>query len=243
MDKLLSFGPSFILFLLGIFLVLSAIVGGGLEIKEIKLPKIEKWPRFFTAVLGVTLTLSGACVGIFEFLMFLPPTTPPAPPTQISRSFTPATDYFQKETIQLPQDQVIPEDIEEEVAKLIVEADEAEILANFYQDDSYLQAYYRGDALLRLQQDVMNIKESGYIRLDNIDLENSYYVNMRLNSDVLSVDECEYWQTNIYDLSTGDLLEEGEWMLVPQTINIELVGELAYITTISFYQGEAFCTE
>ena len=239
METIFSYGPSLVILLLGIFLLLAAIVGGGLEIKELKIPKIEKIPRILTALLGMMLMTCGASVGAISFMSTLAANAPP----DVSGNYVPNTDNLQVDKIHLPQEAGLSEDEQKAVAALIVEADRAEIAANFYQDDSYLRSYYAGYALQQLQQNIEDIKQSGYIVLADLDLDNSYYVSMDLNNNVLSIDECEYWKIYLYDPGTGNLVHEAEWTLVPQTISIELVGDQLYITAISFYQNNAFCTQ
>jgi hypothetical protein len=240
-----SYGPSLVILVLGIFLLLIAIVGGGLEIKEIKIPKIERTPRVLTALLGGMLMVCGASVGAISFMSSFLSSSPEAmsAPTQISGNYTPNIQYIEANKIQLPAEPGISEDVQKEVAALIVDADKAEILANFYQNDAYLTSYYAGYALQQMQQNIEMIRQSGYIELDDLDLGSSYYVKMYLNNNVLLIDECEYWKTYLYDPSTGELLNETEWTIVPQTISIELIGDQPYITTISFYQNNAFCTK
>jgi hypothetical protein len=244
METIFSYGPSLIILLLGSFLLLAAIVGGGLEIKEIKIPKIEKTPRILTALLGMLLMACGGVVGIFSFI-YGPMSSPSQmanAPTEISVNHVPNIEYIAVDKIRLPQETGISNEVEQAAATLIVNADKAEILANYYQDDSYLQSYYAGYALQQMQQNIQDIRQSGYTELDDINLENSYYVSMRLNNNVLTIDECEYWKTYFYDPGTGNLMSASEWTLVPQTISIELVGDQPYITSISFYQNNAFCT-
>lgn len=245
MGILFSYGPSLVILVLGIFLLLVAIVGGGLEIKEIKIPKIEKTPRILTALLGSMLMVCGGFVGVISFMSPLFSASPQtaSAPTEISGNYIPNTGYIEPDKIQLPQEEGISEDVQKAAAALIVNADKAEILANFYQDDSYLESYYAGYALQQMQKNIETIKQSGYIQLDDLDLGNSYYVSMHLNNNVLLIDECEYWKTYLYDPSTKNLVYESEWTLVPQTISIELVGDQPYVTTISFYQNNAFCTK
>lgn len=244
MDTIFSYGPSLVILLLGSFLLLAAIVGGGLEIKEIKIPKIEKTPRILTAILGMMLMTCGASVGFISLMspLLLTPSQTTGAPAEISENYSPNIEYIVVEKIQLPQETGISEEAQQAAAALIVNANKAQILASFYQDDAYLMSYYAGYALQQMQEYVEEIRQSGYIVLLDFDLENSYYVTMRLDNGVLSVDQCEYWKTILYDPGTGNLVSESEWTLVPQTISIELVGEQPYITAISFYENSAFCT-
>src|ERR1700730_18006366 len=46
-----------LLLLFGALLLLIAIVGGGLEVKELKIPKVENTPRIIAAVGGIVFIL------------------------------------------------------------------------------------------------------------------------------------------------------------------------------------------
>jgi hypothetical protein len=245
MENILSFGPGLIILLLGSFLLLASIVGGGLEIKEIKVPKIEKAPRILTGILGMMLMACGGSVGAFSLMLQLSEKDPPPEnaPITIPGDYIPNTEDIVADNLQLPEQTGLPADVEKAVAELIVDANQAQILANFYQEPSYLNSYYSAYALQQLQYYIEEIKLHGYIQLDDFDIGRSYYVSMRLENNVLTIDECEYWKSYYYDPIDGNLVEESEWFLVPQTISMELVREQIYITAISFYQNNAFCTQ
>lgn len=240
-----TFTPAMIILGVGVFLILVAIVGGGVEIKELKIPKIEKSGRILTGALGTILMIAGFCVGGVAFTAqpLITDPTVTSPPTQISSNYNPASNINQAEA-PLPTKEGISNDVQQAAAKLIVAADKAEIYANYYQDDSYLANYYAGDALQRMQQNIETIKQSGYIDVDDLDLSRSYYTDMRMmaNDSVLAIDECEYWKSYYYDAQTKELITETTWQLVPQTINIELVGNNPKITSIAYYNNNAFCT-
>ncbi len=48
-----------ILLLFGVLLLLIAIIGGGFEVRELKIPKVEKTPRIISAVVGLVFILLG----------------------------------------------------------------------------------------------------------------------------------------------------------------------------------------
>jgi hypothetical protein len=240
-----AFAPAMIILGVGVFLILVAIIGGGVEIKELKIPKIEKTGRILTGALGTLLMVAGFCVGGLAFIL-QPITANPTvtvPPTQISSGYNPASSINQAD-VPLPTKQGISTEVQQAAAKLIVEADKAEIAANYYQDDSYLMNYYAGDALQRMQQNIQTIKQSGYIEIDSLNLDQSYYTDMRMmaNGSVLAIDECEYWKSYYYDPQTKALITETPQQLIPQTINIEFVGDNPKITSIAYYNNNAFCT-
>lgn len=51
-------------FVIGGILIVTAIVGGGFEIKEIKMPRVGAVPRFFSLVVGAFFVLIG--IGVWE---------------------------------------------------------------------------------------------------------------------------------------------------------------------------------
>jgi hypothetical protein len=165
-------------------------------------------------------------------------------PAQISNSYQPDVASISTDKISLPQSSGISPQVEKAVAALIVDADIAEIKALWYQDDAYLTEAYAGNALQTIQQYIATLQQNGVRRLSLIDLNRSYYTAMRfVGNNVLAVDECEYWSDTDYDPATGKQLSQKDWQLVPQTINIEAVGNSLYITSISFYTTKAFCTK
>ncbi len=103
MDTILSFGPATLMVILGVFLVFAAIIGGGLEVKELKIPRIGKTPRILTSGLGIMLMMCGACVGVISLWASMRQFNPPTPPTEIAKDYVPDTRYITTEKIQLPE--------------------------------------------------------------------------------------------------------------------------------------------
>jgi hypothetical protein len=50
--------PQFIGIAVGCFLMIVAIMGGGVEVKEIKIPRLSGWARFGSALLGAAIALA-----------------------------------------------------------------------------------------------------------------------------------------------------------------------------------------
>ncbi|MEA3016441.1 MAG: hypothetical protein QOI38_1163 [Sphingomonadales bacterium] len=71
------FTPQFIGVSVGFFLIIVAIMGGGVEVKEIKIPRLSGWARFGSALLGAGLALasSGFSPGETQAVAYAPPTT------------------------------------------------------------------------------------------------------------------------------------------------------------------------
>lgn len=54
------FTPQFIGISVGFFLIIVAIMGGGVEVKEIKIPRLSGWARFGSALLGAGIALASS---------------------------------------------------------------------------------------------------------------------------------------------------------------------------------------
>ena len=54
----------------GIFLIVASVFGGGLEIRELKVPRLDKWPRLIAGAIGLAFLLLGLLVAVS-------PTVPP----------------------------------------------------------------------------------------------------------------------------------------------------------------------
>lgn len=52
--------PQFIGISVGFFLIIVAIMGGGVEVKEIKIPRLSGWARFGSALLGAGIALASS---------------------------------------------------------------------------------------------------------------------------------------------------------------------------------------
>jgi hypothetical protein len=196
-------------------------------------------PKCIALLVSLILCTTLACTTLFPKTQDQQ-SAPPTPPAKINKDYVPDTSNLTIEKIQLPKISEIPLDQQRALANLIVKVDIAEILAIYYQDDSYLKPYNAGDELQELQLWIERIRQSGQIVVLNIDLSRSYYVSMYLKGGILSVDACEYWQDYYYD-SNGNLVDKEEWHLVPQTMSFETIGDRMYETAVSFYSNKAFC--
>ncbi|HTP11781.1 MAG TPA: hypothetical protein VMP08_26185 [Anaerolineae bacterium] len=201
------------------------------------------WGCFAIGAVAVVIVAVTVVIVAGQLLNHTIDTTMQAP-AQISNSYQPDVASISTEKIALPQSPGISPQEEQAVAALIVEADIAEIKALWYEDDSYLNQVYAGNALQTIQEYIGTLQQNGVRQLSLIDLNKSYYTDMRfVGNNVLAVDECEYWSDTYYDPTTGKELSQTDWQLVPQTINIEAMGNNLYITSISFYSTNAFCTK
>ena len=144
----------------------------------------------------------------------------------------------------LPQIPEISADVRQALIDAIVGADNAEISAYYFRDDSYLKPFYDGEELQKMQGEINDLINQKIYALLAIDLNRSYYPNVRMvGSSIIAVDSCEYWQSKFYDETSSLLTTETPWILVPQTINFELMGNIYKITSVSDYQNNAFCTQ
>jgi hypothetical protein len=68
-----------ILIVIGVGLILIGLVGGGLEIKELKIPKVSIAPRIGISLLGVILLLIGIMLGLLSDVAKSNPMPSPTP--------------------------------------------------------------------------------------------------------------------------------------------------------------------
>jgi hypothetical protein len=243
METLLS-APGIFALLLGVVLLLISLVGGELEIKEIKIPKLQKTARIIISITGLFL-VGGGCLlsagGVYLAIMSknanaakeVPQTAPQKIEIHIDSS---------KIDQQLPTAAGIPNDVRQSIVDLVVNADLAEINGVYYKDNSYLTPYYSGNALLQMEKEVANASATSEIILLDFIQDKSYYLNFRqLDSNTYSFDGCEYWVTYYYDGDNGNLITAEPEELNPQTITIEDQDGQYYVTAITNYTGSVFC--
>jgi hypothetical protein len=184
------------------------------------------------------ITLVSAVVGILEYF------EPPAPP-QAPTSNQVVVAVITSESASNSSNQSAPPDITPEerqaIESFLRDAVAAEIVAYQSGDPSYASMFY-GDALQTIQTQIADLNSRGILLAASFDSDNSYIHDIRVTgSNRIEVDSCEYWAQEYYDRQTSTLLESTSWTLVPQTIMIEYMDPDFYITSVAFYEDQAFC--
>ena len=240
MDTLLA-APGIFALLLGVVLLIISVIGGELEIKEIKIPKLRKTGRIIISIAGIFLVSSGCLLSAGGvYLSFIAKQADSAPQTAAQKIEIQIDSS--KINQQLPTDTGIPNIVRDAIVALIANADQAEINAVYYKDKSYLSAYYAGDALALMETEVDNAINSSHAVLNIYAQDKSYFAAMRqLDISTYSIDACEYWSTDYYD-ANGQLVSSDPETLFPQTVTIEDQNGQFYLTAITTYTGSVFCT-
>ena len=245
METLLATPGLFALFL-GVVLLIISVIGGELEIKEFKIPKLGKNSRIIISVTGLAL-IGGGCLlsagGIYLTYLSKRGNSAQVTPQSAAQKIEIHIDTA-KINQQLPTDASIPAVMRDAIATLFANADQAEINAVYYKDKSYLTSYYAGDALAQMENEVDNALSSSDTVLYVYNQEKSYFVAIRqLDSAHYSIDACEYWSTEYYDSANSALLTTDPEELFPQTVVIEDQNGKFYLTSITNYSGNVFCTK
>jgi hypothetical protein len=108
-------------FLAGIILLFVAILGGGFELKELKIPRVSWFPRLMSAFVGALFVVVG--IGMEP----LPPNSPHATPAPSVQASPPVnTPREQELSEQLTRERQSREQAEQELTKLKSERQQAE---------------------------------------------------------------------------------------------------------------------
>ena len=184
------------------------------------------------------ITLVSAVVGILEY--FEPPAPPQAPASNPVVVAVITSEPAPDSSNQSSPSGITPEQWQA-IEYFLGGAVAAEIAAYQYGDPSYASMFY-GDALQTIQTQIADLNSQGVMLAAQFDANSSYVHDIRvISSNRIEVDSCEYWAQEYYDRQTGVLLESTSWTLLPQTIMIEYMDPDFYITSVAFYDDQAFC--
>lgn len=130
------------------------------------------------------------------------------------------------------------EDLRILVGRFLSDANQAEIDAYAYGDPAAAAGFYTGEALLRLEQSIVELSDAGQVRMSVFHSEKSYFADVRRTGDSqIEVDTCEFWSRDILDRGTGNLVRSEPAVMYPQTVHIRDWR----IIRIEFHDGQAFC--
>ncbi len=128
------------------------------------------------------------------------------------------------------------------VSDLLGRAVQAEILAYRNLDASHAASVYRGQLFDLIEEGIGQLISNDMYREATFDFDNSHYVDIRqVNTNLIEVDTCEYWETSYYSLTDNSFIQLDPMHLVPQTLTLELFSDGWFITGAVFYDPPAFC--
>lgn len=136
---------------------------------------------------------------------------------------------------------VSPE-LEQEVSEFLTDVIELQIRAYRENDPAIAASVLAGDIFGQLESNIADLKRQGLVQIAEIDYYQSYIDGIRVVSDErIDVTTCEVWNTAIYRLSDGALVESTEPTLLPQTITLERINTDWFVTGVQFFDAPAFC--
>lgn len=130
--------------------------------------------------------------------------------------------------------------LEQKVLAFLRKAAHQEELARQNSNAAYLEGAYADEALAHVQDYISELQAKGFY--DSSTLQRNWIVTLRTSDDThIQVDTCEVWESKIYRISDGTLVEEAPQHLTPQTIQLEYRSGRWYITRFTFYDPPHFC--
>ena len=142
-----------------------------------------------------------------------------------------------------PEQSDIPADLENQVSDFLTRAIELQIEAYRNGDASIAADVLSGQVLNDLAADIDSLNQQGLVSISEIDYYQSYINDIRvINNSQIEVDTCEVWTTSTYQQSDGQLLENTDPTLLPQTITIQQQNGNWFITNVNFLDAPAFCS-
>jgi len=196
-------------FSLGALLLLVGILGGGFELKEIKVPPVGKALRLIAAAVGLFFILLG--VGLNTNTS--DPVAPTHKPLSDVSASTPApTPSPTPDVVELHKPSLI---------SAIRQADDAEIKAMRTLDTSPLYSFYTGEALRTELGNIQSLKENDLFAVAT--LEDQDFQDFKIDQDgsTAKVRVVETWRTVYYQASTGKCINQLPSHKSPQTIHLK----------------------
>ena len=183
---------------LGAILLLIGILGGGFELRELKIPTVSKPVRFISLVAGVFLLLIG--IGMH--------------PGAGSDPFVPEQGHAQV----VPPPAIDPEP---ELLAAIRYADDATIRAHYALDPDSLSQAYTGEALRAELAAVQSLKSQNLYAEESLDDQEVQFVKIAPDGGSAEVRLIETWSTVYYSVADRKCVSRSQGYKIPQTIHLQ----------------------
>lgn len=199
------------------------------------------WAKGIGAGLLGLLTAAASCAGIMQYFQAgaATPVPSPNPVSVVVVTSVPVSNASNAGNVQANVATASPEQ-QKIIEGFLQSAVAAEITAYQYGDASYATMFAK-DALLALQNQIMDLNTKGIFLDAQFDYNTSYIHDIRFTANKqIEVDWCEYWAQNLYERQTGNLISSYGRTLIPETIVMEYLGNNFYITKV--YSNQTFCS-
>ena len=196
-------GVDALTFALGALLLLVGILGGGFELRELKIPTVSKPVRVVSLVAGVFLTLAG--IG-----MHVPAEAGPKDGTEAS-SPKDGTDRSLSASI----------DPKAELIAAIRYSDDIEAEARRELDPSLLSKAFTGEALRAGVEVIRSQKSKGVYADESLEDQEILSVKMSPDESGAEVQVIETWSTVYYWLANQKCAWRMQSQRTPQTIHLQ----------------------
>jgi hypothetical protein len=202
------------LIIVGAALLLVGILGGGFELKELKVPTVSKLVRFTSLIAGFALTIMG------YHLRELPGPQGSASPAGTAdptpRQPVPGdTSEVPKETTREP----VPSDPKADIIAAIRTADNIEAQAMAFLDTSILARAYTGEALRNEVNEVERLMSNGVYRVS--ELKDQQVGTIQTDASSAEVELTETWSSVYYWIENRECAWQEPSHPMPQTMRLQ----------------------
>lgn len=141
-----------------------------------------------------------------------------------------------------PEQTEIPPELEKQISDFLTRAVDLEIQAYRRGDASIASSIMAASVLEGLAASIDALNQQGLVAISEIDYYKSYINDIRLVSNTrIEVDTCEVWTTHTYRRSDGRLVQTDGPTLLPQTLTLQQLSGVWFITDVQFHNAPAFC--
>ena len=203
-----------ILLIVGAVLIVTGVIGGGIEVKELKIPQVKVPTRVLAIVVGIVF-LGMGLESKFEN-------------ESASNISTPGPTIGASEPQRLGNE---TEWLHSQLRNAVYKASEAEIRANRENNPVLLRDAMAGEALLRGTQEIEIARREGYVQDSQLIRQEGWEFDLSPDQQTADVRLTETWRTRIRD-AAGRCVGEISNHAVPQTISLRRTGAVWTVVNI-----------
>lgn len=223
--------PQFIFVALGGILIFTAILGGGFEVREVKIPQV-KWPTrivafmagFILVSMGLTDNVSSAdrVTGVVE-----------------ARTTTTTRNDGGRETLPSEIRHETPHEdnawIRSSLEAAVLKASDAEIRAHLESNPRLLDGLVTGAAYRKIADDITSLASQGLVDVEQLHDQQFESFSVDPSGQHAEVRVVETWSNVLYSTKTNSCLRAFAPYRVPQTASLERQGDRWVLSDFTTY--------
>jgi len=207
--------PETISVLVGAVLVVTGAVGGGIELRELKIPPVKTPTRIIAFVAGIFFVLLG--VGLkMEEKTAVAQTASVAPAPIPNEDAVPVSAPNRADDVRW---------LHSQLKSAILKASSTEAAARAHHDATILRIVYAGDALEKVAQEIETLAGQGLIADSRLHAQEGWEFHVSPDHQRAEVTLIETWSSRYRRLSDGECAAETQPVRVPQIVSLRRAGE------------------